>query len=182
MISFAFIFLVRSNTGLLDELSLLRNALSFRSAQPGAKGSGTMELIGVGIALARVPFAELAFPTLGHAFAEACALGTFAMLTGICGAVDVVGVRGVLTGVVVGLALIDADTNKPVVTEGPSCVAAFSSEPFAWGFVVEALLPDVFDALLPSTALSSEEESSSYWMPLSKSRRRKQYSLPGSFA
>ena len=82
MISLAFVFfLVRSATVLLGELSLDCDALSFRSVEADAKGRGTMELIGVGVAFARVPFAELAFATLADTFAELEVLKAFAELT-----------------------------------------------------------------------------------------------------
>ena len=82
MISHAFVFfLLRSATVLLGELSLDCDALSFRNVEADAKGRGTMELVGVGVAFARVPFPELAFATLGATFAELEVLKAFADLT-----------------------------------------------------------------------------------------------------
>ena len=82
MISLAFVFfLVRSETVLLGELSLDCDALRFRSVEPDAKGRDTMKLVGVGVAFARVPFAELAFATFGATFAELEVLKAFAELT-----------------------------------------------------------------------------------------------------
>ena len=69
MISLAFVFfLVRSATVLLGELSLDCDALSFRSVEPDANGRGIKELIGVGVAFARVPFAAQAYATLGGGY------------------------------------------------------------------------------------------------------------------
>ena len=122
-------FLIRCETDLLGALSLACDALSFLSAERDAKGRGTLLL--VGIAFVTVPFAELAFASLGDAFAEADALEAFAKLTLVCGAVVIGLLRGVLAGVVVGFAILDADTNNPVVTDGAVCVAVFPGGPFA---------------------------------------------------
>ena len=79
MISLAFVFfLVPSSTVLLGEQSRDYYTLSFRIVEPDAKGRGTIELVGVGIAFATVSFADLAFDTLGDAFAVACALEALA--------------------------------------------------------------------------------------------------------
>ena len=104
---------------------------SFRSAEEDAKYRGTIELVGVGVAFATVPFVELAFAALGDAFAEAGALQDFAVLTMLCELVVVGKLRGVLTGGVVGFAVLGAATSNPGVTEGPTCVSVFPSEPFA---------------------------------------------------
>ena len=103
MISLAFVFfLVRSGTVLLGELSLDCDALSFRSVEPHAKGRGTMKLVGVGIAFARVPFDELAFATLGGTFAETDVLEVFVEVRIVCGAVVVGLARCVLPVEMVG--------------------------------------------------------------------------------
>ena len=116
---------------MLGELSLDCDELSFSSAEGDAKARGTIELVGVGVAFAPVPFADLAIPTLGDAFAEAFALGAIAVLTMLCELVFVGMIRGVLPCVVVGFAVLCAATSHPGVTEGPTCVAVFPSEPFA---------------------------------------------------
>ena len=65
MISFAFVFfLVRSTTILPGDLSLDCDTVTFRTVEPDANGRGKMELVGVGVAFARVPFAALAFTIL----------------------------------------------------------------------------------------------------------------------
>ena len=92
-----------------------------------AKGTGAIELAGV--AFATVPFAEVAFATLGDAFAELAVHEAFATVAVVYG-VGVVGVvRVVLPCVVVGFATLEAGTNNPVVTVGPSCVAVFPGNP-----------------------------------------------------
>ena len=124
-------FLPRSATVLLGELWLDCDALSFRSAEADAKGRGTKELVGIGVAFATVPFAELAFATLGDAFAETSALEALAVLTVLCEPVVVGELRGVLPSIVVGYAVRGAATSNSGVTEGPTCGAVFLSEPFA---------------------------------------------------
>ena len=121
-----------------------------------------MKLVGVGVAFARVPFAELAFATLAGTFAELEVLKAFAELTVFCEPVVGGELRGVLPGVVVGFVLLDAATNNPGVTEGNTCVAFFPYEPFACGFVAVLLLPDDFASLPASTPLRSENGSSWY--------------------
>ena len=147
MISFALVlFHVRSPTVLLGELSLACDAFSFLSVEPDVKGRGTMEFIGIGIAFARVPFAELAFTTLEATFAVLEAFVPFAERTAVRGPIVGGLVRGLLTGVVVGFVVIEASTNNRVVTEGIACEADFPCEPFACGFEVGVLLPDAFTA------------------------------------
>ena len=61
---------------MLGELSLACDALSFRSIYPDANGWGTMELVGVTVA--NVAFAAVAFANLGNAFAVFDLLDAFA--------------------------------------------------------------------------------------------------------
>ena len=75
--------LVRSDTALLDDLSLECDALSFRSAPADARFMGTMELIRVAIACATVHFAEIAFSNLRDAVADLAVLEPFAVLTAV---------------------------------------------------------------------------------------------------
>ena len=121
-----------------------------------------MKLVGVGVAFARVPFAEFAFATFEGTFAELEVLKAFAVLTVFCEPFVTGELRGVLPGVVVGFVLLEAATNNPAVTEGNACVAVFPSEPFACGFVAVLLLPGGFDSLPASTPLRSENGSSWY--------------------
>ena len=117
MISIAFVLtLVLSATVFLGELSLDCDALSFLSAEPDVNGRGKMERVCVGLAIATLPFVEIAFTTVANAFAESCELGAFAVLTVVCEDVVVAVILGVLTGVVVGFATRDAPTNNAVVT------------------------------------------------------------------
>ena len=161
--TFAFvIFLVRSATALLGELSLDCDALGFRSVEQDANGRGTMEFIGLGVAFARVPFAELAFTTLGGTFGELEALGAFAERTAVRGTIVVVLIRGVLTGVVVGFLVLKAATNNPGVRESVNSVALLPVGPFAGVCVVVVLLPGTFTALVVSTSLYSDGRISSY--------------------
>ena len=113
-----------------------------------------MELIGLGIAFARVPFAELAFTTLGGTFAELEILEVFAKLT--VGFEVALGgeLRDILPGVVVGFVVLKAATNNSAVTEGVTSVAVFHVGLFAGVCVVVVLLPGTFAALLVSTSLS----------------------------
>ena len=120
-----------------------------------------MEFIGLGIAFARVPFAELAFTKLGATFAELEALGAFAERTAVRRTIVVVLVRGVLTEAVVCFGALEAANNNPGVREGVSSVAVFHVGPFAGVCVVVVLLPGTFAALLLSTSLSSEGMNSS---------------------
>ena len=162
MNSLAFVLLVLlSDTAGLGELSLVWDSLSFQSAELEAKGSGTIELLGIGVAFAMVPIAEIVFATLADRCTEACALLAFAELTVVCGAVVVAELRGVLPGVVACFVLLDAATNIPAVTQCATSVAVFHCGPFAWGFENVLLLTDPFVALLASTRLWAQYESSS---------------------
>ena len=76
--------LVISDTVLLGDLSLVPDSFCFRSLDPDAKSTGTIEL---SRSLASVHFAEVAFATLPDACAELCALEALAALAVICGAV-----------------------------------------------------------------------------------------------
>ena len=130
MISVAFIFLlVRSDTDVLGELSLVCDSLSFGSAEPNAKGRGTIPLLAV--AFAKVFFAKLAFAIRGDPFAEIRILEAFAILSVRCETVDVGKLRGVLPRVVVGFVVLDAATNNSGVTAGVTSVAGFHVGPFA---------------------------------------------------
>ena len=90
-----------------------------------------MELVGVGLAFATVPFLAVAFTPLGRSFAELDVLDACAELTAVSGTVLVGLVRGILTGVAVGFETLDAVSNNPVVTQGVVCVAVFTCGPFA---------------------------------------------------
>ena len=61
---------------MLCELSLICDSLSFGSAEPEAKGRGTIPL--EGLAFAEMPFAELPFTTSGGFFSEVEILEVFA--------------------------------------------------------------------------------------------------------
>ena len=131
-----------------------------------------MELSGVCVAFATVHFAEIAFTTMGNGFAELAVLKAFAMLAAVSGAVVARELRGILHGLVVAIPMRDAAPDFAAVTEGATCVAVFPSGPNAFGFEFVVLPHDSFVALLPSTPLSSEDVSSSYWISLSNSGRR----------
>ena len=109
-----------------------------------------------------MPFAKLAFATLGVPFAEIIVLEAFAERTAVKGTIVVVLVRGVLREVVVCFGTLEAATNNPGVREGVSSVAVFPVGLFAGVCVVVVLLPGTFGALLVSTSLSSQGMNSSF--------------------
>ena len=112
---------------MIGKLALDFDALSIRNAEPHAEGMGTLPLLGVGVAFAKVPFADVAITTLGGAFAEALALGHYAVLTVFSRKIVVGELRGVLPGVVVGYVTPGAADNNAIVSPGASCLAVFPS-------------------------------------------------------
>ena len=84
VVSFEFIyFLVRNDTAIPAELSVLCGSVSFRNVDVHAKASSAMLIAGVGVTFAVVPLIELAFATHELAFTELGVVSGFAVHSGV---------------------------------------------------------------------------------------------------
>ena len=136
-ISLEFVFfLVRSETELPGEASLVWASLSLRSVDVVDKGRGVI-LLGVGWSFASLPTVALAFPTLGLGFAELELLDAFAVALTVVTVVVGGEVRGTLLDVVAVLDFVElvlvAATNNPGFAEAATFAALFPPGVFVGG-------------------------------------------------